>query len=101
MSAIMPSLCQSKTWSSLLSTFLARAGRYSCNVCAIYKSAFAYFDRDNVALPGIAMFFKVCARRPQLHRRAPSPGSPGYISVSELLGEFSSSLSSQCSKSFT
>lgn len=67
----------------------------------MYKSAFAYFDRDNVALPGIAMFFKVCARRPKLYRRAPSPGSPGYIAMCELLGELLSSLCPQCSNSLT
>jgi hypothetical protein len=29
------------------------------NVSYVYHSLFAYFDRDNVGLPGMAKFFKV------------------------------------------
>lgn len=36
------------------------------NVSYVYHSLYAYFDRDNVALPGMAAFFKVGARDLQL-----------------------------------
>ena len=32
---------------------------YDANVERIYRSAAIYFDRDNVGLPGVSMFFKV------------------------------------------
>ncbi|KAK9843972.1 hypothetical protein WJX81_000826 [Elliptochloris bilobata] len=50
---------RTETFTSDLEDMMNCCIAYSCNVCAIYKSAFAYFDRDNVAMPGIAMFFKI------------------------------------------
>lgn len=37
------------------------------NVSYVYHSLYAYFDRDNVALPGMAAFFKAASEEEREH----------------------------------
>ncbi|KAK9844109.1 hypothetical protein WJX81_004691 [Elliptochloris bilobata] len=53
------SFAKTSTLSDELVSGLNCAMNYSANVERLYRSAAIYFDRDNVGLPGVSMFFKV------------------------------------------